>query len=217
MTDEALALSAWEVVPYGEGVSPDADASDKVPACHTNTVEEELRQEILMFIPNLRAYSRSLMGRSDEADDVVQETLERALANLHRFKHGTKLQAWLFTILRNNFVSYHRKRRREVQDTDGVAASRLISIPEQNGYLELRDLQAALAQLPAAQREALLLIGAEGFSYEEAASICNVAVGTVKSRVARARARMAELLGYGDVSEIGPDGQTRATLATHLG
>jgi RNA polymerase sigma-70 factor (ECF subfamily) len=215
MTSEAFAASDWAATSTEVGVDPEIGSPGTLPAPYSDATADELCQEILAFIPNLRAYAHSLMGRSDEADDIVQETIERALTNLHRFKAGTKLQAWLFTILRNNFVTYWRKRRREVQDTDGLAASRLSSVPEQGGHLDLQDLRAALARLPEAQREALLLVGAEGFSYEEVASICNVAIGTVKSRVARARVSLVELLGYGDASEMGPDVQTRAALGEH--
>lgn len=121
----------------------------------------------------------------------------RAWDHHDRFQRGTNLNAWLFTILRNLFHSEYRKRSREVPDPDGTYASQLQSPPEQDARLDLQDFQHALAKLPADQREALLLIGAEGFSYEDAAAICNVAVGTIKSRVNRARTRLDELLQGG--------------------
>jgi RNA polymerase sigma-70 factor (ECF subfamily) len=216
MPGEALAVIDWSAAPFEDEASCVHKVADKELIRRPDTATSELCSEIIAFIPNLRAFAISLAGRSDEADDIVQETIVKALANLKRFRLGTNLQAWLFTILRNNFHTNYRKRRREAQDIDGVAAARLVSIPEQGGHLELQDMRAALAQLPALQREALLLIGAEGLSYEETASICNVPVGTVKSRVSRARMRMAELLGYGDPSEIGPDVQTRAAVSAHL-
>jgi len=145
-------------------------------------------------IPNLRAFAVSLTGDPQRANDLVQDTLLKAWANRDKFEIGTNLKAWLFTILRNTFFSDHRRRRREVQDCDGVAAGQLVSPPEQYGHLDLADFRKALAQLPPDQREALLLIGAEGFSYEEAAAIAGCAVGTVKSRVNRARGRLVEQL-----------------------
>ena len=126
-------------------------------------------------------------GNVDRADDLVQETLLRALANIDSFQPGTNMSAWLFTILRNLFRSEYRKRRREVEDTDGSYAETLKSHPEQQGRVEFEEFRAALAKLPPDQREALILVGASGFSYEEAAAICECAVGTIKSRVNRAR------------------------------
>ena len=121
-----------------------------------------------------------------------QETLLRALANIDSFQPGTNMSAWLFTILRNHFRSEYRKRRREVEDPDGSYAETLKSHPEQNGRVEFEEFRRALAKLPTDQREALVLVGASGFSYEEAAAICECAVGTIKSRVNRARTRLAE-------------------------
>lgn len=160
-------------------------------------VEPELRDEILAALPSLRAFAISLSGDHSRADDLVQETLMRAWDHNDRFERGSNLNAWLFTILRNLFHSEYRKRSREVPDPDGAYASQLQSPPEQDARLDLQDFQLALAKLPADQREALLLIGAEGFSYEDAAAICNVAVGTIKSRVNRARTRLDELLQSG--------------------
>ncbi len=122
------------------------------------------------------------------------------------------MSAWLFTILRNHFRSEYRKRRREVEDTDGHYADSLKSQPEQHGKIELREFREALAQLPADQREALIPGRRFGIFYEEAAHICGCAVGTIKSRVNRARTRLAELLSIGGVDDFGPDEQTRAVL-----
>jgi RNA polymerase sigma-70 factor (ECF subfamily) len=170
---------------------------------------------MLQAVPSLRAFAISLCGNVDRADDLVQETLLRALANIDSFQAGTNLPAWLFTILRNLFRSEYRKRRREVEDADGSFADSLKSHPEQMGRLELREFRRALAQLPSEQREALILVGASGFSYEEAARICNCAVGTIKSRVNRARGRLAKLLAVDGVEDFGPDETTRAVLADH--
>jgi RNA polymerase sigma-70 factor (ECF subfamily) len=171
-----------------------------------------LREAILSSVPSLRAFAISLCGTVDRADDLVQETLVRALANIHSFQPGTNMSAWLFTILRNLFRSEYRKRRREVADSDGSYASRLKTHPEQDGRIEFSEFRAALARLPDEQREALILVGASGFSYEEAAAICGCAVGTIKSRVNRARARLAELLSIDGVDDFGPDQRTRAVL-----
>ena len=175
-------------------------------------MDELVRKAVLGAVPSLRAFAISLCGNVDRADDLVQETMLRALANIDSFQPGTNMSAWLFTILRNHFRSEYRKRRREVEDTDGHYADSLKSQPEQHGKIELREFREALAQLPADQREALILVGASGFSYEEAAHICGCAVGTIKSRVNRARTRLAELLSIGGVDDFGPDEQTRAVL-----
>jgi RNA polymerase sigma-70 factor (ECF subfamily) len=171
-----------------------------------------MRDALLAAVPSLRAFAISLCGQVDRADDLVQDTLLRALSNLHRFQPGTNLNAWLFTILRNLFHSEYRKRRREVEDPDGSYAGRLKVHPEQGSRLDFEDFRTALAKLPSDQREALLLVGAQGFSYEEAAAICECAVGTIKSRVNRARTRLAALLAVDDVEDLGPDRMTMAAL-----
>lgn len=144
--------------------------------------------------PSLRAFAISLSGNVDRADDLVQDTLMRAWANFASFQEGTNLNAWLFTILRNLFNSQYRKLKREVEDADGEYAATLATPAGQEGHVALDEMRSALAKLPDDQREAVLLVGASGFSYEEAAEICDCAVGTIKSRVNRARARLADLL-----------------------
>jgi RNA polymerase sigma-70 factor, ECF subfamily len=176
-------------------------------------VEGTLRDQMLAAVPSLRAFAISLTGNLDRANDLVQETLLRAWANLDRFERGTNLEAWLFTILRNLFHSEYRKRRREVEDADGAFAAKLRTQPDQQTHLDYEDLLTALAKLPPDQREALLLVGAQGMSYEEAAEVCNVPVGTIKSRVNRARNRLAELLDINSEAEIGPDSVLKAALA----
>ncbi|MDP2410666.1 MAG: sigma-70 family RNA polymerase sigma factor [Pseudolabrys sp.] len=176
-------------------------------------MDESVRKSVLAAVPSLRAFAISLCGNVDRADDLVQETMVRALANIDSFQPGTNMSAWLFTILRNHFRSEYRKRRREVEDSDGHYADSLKSQPEQHGQVEFTEFRKALAQLPSDQREALILVGASGFSYEEAANICGCAVGTIKSRVNRARTRLAELLSIDGVNDFGPDEQTRAVLA----
>ena len=162
----------------------------------------EMRDGLVAAIPNLRAFAMSLCGRSAWADDLVQETLVRAWAKSEQFKEGTNLMAWLFTILRNEFYSQLRKRKREVEDIDGEEASRLTSAPDQLPNLELQDFRAALALLPDDQREAIVLIGASGFSYEEAADIMGCAIGTVKSRLSRARTRLTEILEGDELNPV---------------
>jgi RNA polymerase sigma-70 factor (ECF subfamily) len=122
------------------------------------------------------------------------------------------MPAWLFTILRNLFRSEYRKRRREVEDAEGRYADTLKSHPEQTGRVEFNEFRGALSKLPSDQREALILVGASGFSYEEAAAICGCAVGTIKSRVNRARTRLADLLSIDSIDDFGPDRATRAVL-----
>ena len=171
-----------------------------------------VRDAMLGAVPSLRAFAISLSGNVDRADDLVQETLLRAMANIDSFQPGTNMSAWLFTILRNLFRSEYRKRRREVEDSDGSYAESLKSHPEQHSRVEFEEFRTALAKLPPDQREALILVGASGFSYEEAAAICECAVGTIKSRVNRARTRLAELLAIDSADDFGPDRTTRAIL-----
>jgi len=178
-----------------------------------STLNPALRDQMLSAVPSLRAFAISLSGNVDRADDLVQETLMRAIANIDSFQPGTNMSAWLFTILRNLFRSEYRKRRREVEDADGSYADSLKSHPEQSGRLEFNEFRVALEKLPPDQREALILVGASGFSYEEAAAICECAVGTIKSRVNRARTRLADLLSIEGAEDFGPDHTTRAILA----
>ena len=178
-------------------------------------INESSRQALLSAVPNLRAFAISFCGDVGRADDLVQETLLLALANINSFQPGTNMPAWLFTILRNHFRSEYRKRQREVEDADGRYAETLKSPPEQHGRMEFLEFRAALAQLPSDQREVLILVGASGFSYEEAANICGCAVGTIKSRVSRARMRLAELMAIDGVDDFGPDRTTRAVLRGH--
>lgn len=177
----------------------------------SNPVSPEFKTELLSVIPNLRAFAHSLTRASDRADDLVQETLMKAWNKHYTFQPGTNLKAWLFTIMRNEFYSQMRKRGHEVQDSEGIMASQLALHPEQDGHMDLTDFRSALQALPEDQREALILIGAEGLSYEEAAEVIGVAVGTVKSRVSRARTRLADILDVNGEADFGPD-----AVATHV-
>lgn len=169
------------------------------------------REELVDHLPALRAFALSLTREGAAADDLVQDTIVKAWTNMDKFQPGTNLRAWLFTILRNTFYSSRRKTKREVNDTDGIHASQQATRPDHDGRLAMNDFRAAFAQLPDEQREALLLVGASGFSYEEAANMTGVAVGTVKSRANRGRRKLAELLHLEDGEEL--EMTDRATMA----
>jgi RNA polymerase sigma-70 factor, ECF subfamily len=155
---------------------------------------DDFSRQLVAAIPGLRAFGISLTSSAERADDLVQETLLKAWKSHASFEPGTNMRAWLYTILRNEFYTQLRKRKREVEDADGVFAARLSVPAAQESHLDMEDMKAALSKLPPDQREAIILVGASGFSYEEAAEICLVAVGTIKSRVSRARTRLGELL-----------------------
>ena len=159
-----------------------------------NVAIEDPREAIVGFIGPMRAFAFSLTRNNAAADDLVQDALVKAWKNIKSFQPGTNMQAWLFTILRNTFYSDRRRMKREVEDADGAMAARLSEKPRHDGVLAFDEFTRAFAQLPDEQREALSLVGASGFSYEEAAETCGVAIGTIKSRVNRGRARLVEML-----------------------
>ena len=166
-----------------------------IPARVANAGEPDaFKVELLELIPYLRAFARSLSGRHEGADDLAQETLVKAWQSRDTFVPGTNLKAWLFTILRNQFYSERRRAWRQVP-WDAENAEALPGTSEDQSWAaDLSDIARALRALPAEQREALILVGAGGFAYEEAAKISNCAVGTVKSRVARARRALIAIL-----------------------
>jgi RNA polymerase sigma factor (sigma-70 family) len=167
------------------------------PVEHVPLSDAEFKDELARVIPHLRAFGRSLSGNRDLADDLVQETLLKAWAARQRFQAGTNMRAWTFIILRNLFLSQMRRARFK-GEWDELTASRLLAAPaSQDRHVELGDMQRALLHLPQPQREALILVGAGGFAYEEAAEICGCAVGTIKSRVARGRVALEALLSEG--------------------
>ncbi len=169
----------------------------------TDPRSDNLQHELTKLLPNLRAFARSLSGNADRADDLVQETLVKAWQNRSSFAEGSNLKAWLFTILRNCFISERRKKRHEVEDGDGYLAAS-VGIPgAQSSHMDLLDFAKAFECLPDDQREALILIGAEGFAYEEAAQMCGCAVGTMKSRVNRARTRLSAMLEVKEPETVG--------------
>ncbi|KAB1074660.1 sigma-70 family RNA polymerase sigma factor [Methylobacterium planeticum] len=175
------------------------------------------REGLLQALPSLQSFAVSLTRNPTAADDLVQDTLLRAWRSRARFQAGTNLGAWLFTIMRNALYSEHRRYAREVADSDGDHARRLATVPSQGGHLDLQDVQSALARLPPAMREALILVAIEDMTYEEAAAVMKCCIGTVKSRVWRARDQLAGLLGY-TAAEIGADHLTLSALgADRLG
>ncbi len=183
----------------------DEDRDDGLEADDAPVVEpvalsdDEFKDELARVIPHLRAFGRSLSGNRDLADDLVQETLMKAWAARKRFQAGTNMRAWTFIILRNLFLSQMRRARFR-GEWDELTASKLLAAPaSQDRHIELADMQRALLHLPQPQREALILVGAGGFAYEEAAEICGCAVGTIKSRVARGRAALEQLLDHGNL------------------
>ena len=159
--------------------------------------DDEFKDQLAQVIPHLRAFGRSLSGSRDMADDLVQETLLKAWAARKRFQAGTNMRAWTFIILRNLFLSQMRRARFKGEWDDVTAAKILAAPASQDRHVELGDLQRALLHLPQPQREALILVGAGGFAYEEAAEICGCAVGTIKSRVARGRVALEGLMTGG--------------------
>ncbi|WP_066482815.1 MULTISPECIES: sigma-70 family RNA polymerase sigma factor [unclassified Sphingomonas] len=176
--------------------SQDEPAAD-VP--HVALSDAAFKEELGNVIPHLRAFGRSLSGNRDLADDLVQETLMKAWAARQRFQAGTNMRAWTFIILRNLYLSQMRRSRFK-GEWDDLVADRLLAAPaSQDRHVELGDMQRALLLLPQAQREALILVGAGGFAYEEAAEICGVAVGTIKSRVARGRVALEALIEEGQL------------------
>ncbi len=156
------------------------------------------RDEIVEHLSAMRAFAMSLTRNSALADDMVQDALVKAWSKIDSYQPGTNMRAWLFTILRNTYYSHHRKARREVADVDGEMAAALSQKPDHDGRLQMRDFNRAFEQLKDEQREALILVGAGGFSYEEAAQTCGVAIGTIKSRVNRARKQLVEMLQMSD-------------------
>jgi RNA polymerase sigma-70 factor (ECF subfamily) len=188
------------------------DHAPRTGAPTSTGIDTSVRSVMLAAIPGLRAFAISLCRNVDRADDLVQETLTRALANINSFEPGTNMSAWLITISRNQFLTEYGKRRREVEDATGSYTEGLQSLPEQEGHVEMSEFQLALAKLPTSLREALVLIGALGFSYEEVANICGCAIGTIKSRVHHARLYLTELLSIEGSDDFGPDRTMRAVM-----
>jgi RNA polymerase sigma-70 factor, ECF subfamily len=196
---------------------PDSRTSPATNGRGLNSQSEPLRKSLLGLIPNLRAFAVSLCGDIEHADDLVQETLFKAWDHIESFQEGTNLRAWLFTILRNTYFSECRRRHRELQDPDGSKAAALAVYPNQDAHIDMEDLRTALDLLAPEQREALTLVAAAGFSYEEAAAISGCAVGTIKSRVNRARCKLVDLLGVAGAGDYRPDRAMEAIVNRRVG
>jgi RNA polymerase sigma-70 factor (ECF subfamily) len=156
------------------------------------------RDELVALIPQLRAFARTLCGDAAAADDLAQDAMLKAWDARNSFELGTNMKAWTFMILRNQFYSERRRSWRQSQLDQEVAERTLVAVDDPEAPVALDELRQGLAMLPAEQREALILVGAGGFAYEEAAAICECAVGTVKSRVSRARKALQDILERGD-------------------
>ncbi|WIW95489.1 sigma-70 family RNA polymerase sigma factor [Altererythrobacter rubellus] len=161
----------------------------------------EFKRELEAVIPHLRAFARGLCGRPDMADDLVQEALLKAWAAQERFEPGTSMRAWTFVILRNAYLTDMRRNRFRGEYDESIAERILTAPASQEEPIHLSDLHRALLTLPPERREALLLVGAGGFSYEEAANICGCAIGTIKSRVGRARVALTSMMEEGSIPQ----------------
>ena len=171
----------------------------------TSAEKADFKRELTEVIPHLRAFARGLCGRPDMADDLVQEAMMKAWAAQERFEPGTSMRAWTFVILRNAYLTDMRRNRFRGEYDENVAERILTAPAGQEEPIHLSDMHRALLTLPPERREALLLVGAGGFSYEEAASICGCAVGTIKSRVGRARATLNSMMEEGDIPRRSTD------------
>jgi len=165
--------------------------------------DEEFRKALIALIPQLRAFARTLAGDPTAADDLAQDAMMKAWDARRSFELGTNMKAWTFMILRNQFYSEKRRSWRQTQLDQEAAERTLVAVDDPASPVALDELRMALGGLPAEQREALILVGAGGFAYEEAAEICDCAVGTVKSRVSRARKALQAILERGDYERDG--------------
>lgn len=178
--------------------------SDKTePGVEATGRDDRFRDELVALIPQLRAFARTLCGEAAAADDLAQDAMLKAWDARASFELGTNMKAWSFMILRNQFYSERRRSWRQSQLDQEVAERTLVAVDDPEAPVALDELRQGLAMLPAEQREALILVGAGGFAYEEAAAICECAVGTVKSRVSRARKALQEILERGDYRREG--------------
>jgi len=181
----------------------------------TESEEDAFKADLIALIPYMRAFARTLCRDATFADDLAQDALARAWSCRASYEPGTNLKAWTFMILRNGFYSHTRRSWRTQPLEPGVAEATLVAVSNPAAALELNDLRRAMNMLPKEQCEALTLIGAAGMSYEDAADICGVAIGTMKSRVSRARLRLAAILEEGDLidDDVMPDAAMGAIMA----
>lgn len=177
--------------------------------------DETFRAELLPVIPHMRAFARSLTGNAAEADDLAQEALAKAWRSRASYQLGTSIKRWAFMIVRNQFYSEKRRSWRQVPLDMEVAERTLVAVSDPSGAMELNEVRRALALLPDDQREALILIGVAGLPYEEASEICDCPVGTIKSRVSRARKAMLDILERGYIADDGeaPSGAMASLVA----
>lgn len=198
---------AHRLCPATSLVAPDpaglSGASEDPPEPTQAVVHDLFRRQLLEHIPRLRAFALSLTHDAELTDDLVQDVLLRAWRARASFEIGTNLHAWLFRILRNAFYNDAAVRRRSVQDVDGALAANLPAAPNQEWRVRWSEMLEALQQLKPQAREALLMIAAAGLSYEQAAEICGCPVGTIKSRVKRARAELAGRIDF-ELSVVAP-------------
>jgi RNA polymerase sigma-70 factor (ECF subfamily) len=179
--------------------------------------EFDFRQELVSHLPHLRAVARTLTGHRDRADDLVNDTILKALSAEDQFQPGTHLKAWLMTILRNHYINGLRRSRIEVETVAEIPETILPSAPNQEHVVEVNEVASALQQMSLEHREILVLVSAAGLSYEEAAEVCDCAVGTIKSRLNRARAELKRVLAkfHGLAGEPRRD-QTEVSAVTEL-
>jgi len=178
-------------------VSVPARAAPSMDAARSKDRDRAFKQELVNLIPQLRAFARSLTGDPTAADDLAQDTMMKAWDARASFEMGTSMKAWTFMILRNQFYSEKRRSWRQSQLSQEAAERTLMAVDDPSSPVALNEIRLGLAMLPSEQRESIVLVGAGGFSYEEAAAICNCAVGTVKSRVSRARRALQAILDSG--------------------
>jgi RNA polymerase sigma-70 factor, ECF subfamily len=179
-----------------------SSAPDTRPS-RSGSDDEGFKRELVQLIPHLRAFARTLCGDPAAADDLAQDAMMKAWDARASFEMGTNMKAWTFMILRNQFYSEKRRSWRQSQLDQEAAERTLVAVDDPEAPVALDELRQGLAMLPAEQREALILVGAGGFAYEEAAEICNCAVGTVKSRVSRARRALHAVLETGSYDRDG--------------
>jgi len=153
------------------------------------------RQLLVTHLPHLRAVARALTGHRDRADDLVNDAILKALSAESQFQPGTNLKAWLITILRNHYINGLRRSRIEVEAVEEIPESAMPTAPNQEHVVEMHEVAAALQRMSVEHREILVLVSAAGLSYEEAATVCGCAVGTIKSRLNRARSELKRVLG----------------------
>jgi len=183
-------MSATEEKPAGKRVTTEAE-------------DKAFKRELVALIPHLRAFARTLAGDPASADDLAQDAMMKAWDARASYQMGTNMKAWTFMILRNQFYSERRRSWRQTQLDQEAAERTLVAIDDPSSPLALDEMRLGLAMLPPEQREALILVGAGGFAYEEAAEICRCAVGTVKSRVSRARRALQAILDDGSYDRDG--------------